>query len=164
MTNWWPVHIDSWSAISAELAILSTVITRPIHSFWATRDLALYQTHLTGLWKWFELEKLEPFAIAYVGQPAGTEQGRHVDHGPPHDPYNPKLALNLPVQGCEGTYTALWDHTHQTEQDRYYLTGPVLLSIKCPHSVVNPTDHYRHSISVRFKTDPWLLTDKYPYG
>jgi hypothetical protein len=177
--TWAPVRIDTWDQVSKELQVLPKMIVRKRPRFSPTVYLEDYRPYVPSLFEWFDRMNLRPKVIAYVEQSAHTDMGIHSDLTKPNpDNYDPELALNLPIQGCESAYTVIYRsltppslvssssstyHAYNfkdlIEIDRYSLTEPVLLRVKHPHGVKNPTDHDRHSISVRFCEDPWFLVD-----
>lgn len=169
--HWDWVHIEGWDQIGPELASLVEVIQAPNPVFWDTRDLEIYRPHIPSLFQWFDLKGLDPLRIAWVQIRPGQTQVVHRDIG-----YT--LALQLPVQGCEGVPTIIYEsqdpghrignHNHSyinynptgvREIDRYVLTKPLLFQSSTIHSVQNFTDHKRYALSVRFRTDPWWLLD-----
>ena len=106
---------------------------------------------------------------------------KNLDLYPHTDTQLRDLALNFPVQNCEGCYTALYKMTNGTQNlkvlpnglsyviysadvkfeeiTRFTLNGPVLFNTKVPHQVWNPTDKLRISARLRFTVDPWFLAE-----
>ena len=178
--TWTLVRINTWDQIFKELQVLPNIIVRKRPRFSPTVNLEDYQCHVPSLFEWFDQMNLRPKLIAYVEQPAHTNMSIHSDITKPNsDNFDPELALNLPIQGCEEAYTVIYRsptppslistssstyHAYNLQElveiDRYSLTEPVLFRIKHPHGVKNPSDCDRHSISVRFWEDPWFLVDK----
>jgi hypothetical protein len=87
------------------------------------------------------------------------------------------LALNIPLEHCEGSTTKFWkstaptiiEHTSNNYDYSYFdpkyceqisefkLNRPVLFDTDIPHNVVNPQPVWRRAISLRFAKDPWHL-------
>jgi len=123
---------------------------------------------------WFKEFKMIVDRVAVIIIKSNNIQMPHIDYGP-HS-----LAINFPLQHCENTWTRFFKNTGQVvekftpdtkvpylafvddnmqEETRYELTGPTLLNIKQPHSVLNRTEFNRSCISFRFKEDPWFLLE-----
>jgi len=170
--TWSYCDIPGWSGIREELALLPPKVVRPKTSFWRTSEIGLYEPHLPCLWAWFRDSGLEVRSVAWVHSLPNSRAQIHTDLGPSD------LALQLPVTGCEDTYTAIywalapavlklttpvgyyWQQEQVQERDRYWLRDrPILLNIKHPHQVVNTGRLHRQAISVRFAQDPWWLVD-----
>ena len=175
--TWSYCDIQGWGDIRRELSKLVDHVVRPPSPFWRTDRMEIYQPHLPLLWGWFDCVGLEPLHIAWVHSLPGSRGSVHTDLGP-HE-----LALQLPVKDCVDTYTAIyrsigkpwlkmtvptgyyWQAEDVEEIARYTLQDkPIIFNIKHPHSVVNPSKLHRQAISVRFRVDPWWLTDKYQHG
>lgn len=90
------------------------------------------------------------------------------------------LALNIPLENCEDSYTDIWkssvppeiryttnrvpynfiNKTKCTLIDRFTLTNPVLFRTDLPHSGNNSANNkFRRAVSIRFEEDPWELID-----
>lgn len=97
-----------------------------------------------------------------------------------HTDYRPlggQLALNIPLENCELSTTAMWhstfsppvQYTHNGQPYNYFdpktcskiaifnVNRPVLFRTDIPHSANNDSDKIRKSISIRFEKDPWHL-------
>lgn len=104
----------------------------------------------------------------------------HKSHVDPHvDTQNNNLAINFPIENCEGCWTSLYKiikgSTSQStlpngltyvsfsedaefeEISKFTLESPVIFNTKIPHQVWNPTDKTRVSASLRFHKDPWWM-------
>lgn len=133
--------------------------------------LGSVSSSLPTLWKWFSAVNAQPSRVCYINLKPGTSQQIHIDTGPM------ELALNMPVSGCLGSHTRVFENkgrvvtayttTNLTfskyidddpvEISRFVLDSPTLINIKMPHQVVNDTDHNRICLSFRFTPDPWHL-------
>lgn len=170
---WAPAVIKDWTNIHAELTQLPIATTNV--AFKPTDDLTVYRSLLPSLFAWFESIGVEAKCVASVEV---GPYGRHKLHIDRTEGFDPQLALNLPICGCDDAYTAIYHtskppqmvittHTRAyvydpaalTEVGRYVLLQPVWLGIKHPHRVINPGPLTRHSLSVRFACDPWHLLD-----
>jgi hypothetical protein len=68
----------------------------------------------------------------------------------------PKEYFSLP-DPAEGSYI-FYAKSELKEIDRYLLTTPALINTTVPHSIYNNTDKTRISVTFRFNSDPWHLT------
>jgi hypothetical protein len=59
-----------------------------------------------------------------------------------------------------GNTLTMYDKCEFDLHSKYSLEhSPVLFNTKKLHQVINPTDHWRFAISIRFQEDPWHLTN-----
>lgn len=90
------------------------------------------------------------------------------------------LAINFPIENCEGCWTSLYklkkgsicnsilpnnvtyisftEDAEFEEISKFTLESPVIFNTKIPHQVWNPTGKTRISASLRFVKDPWWMT------
>lgn len=129
---------------------------------------------LPTLSKWFNEHNIVISSIAVLIIRSNTIQVPHIDT------LTTSLAINFPLQHCKDTWTRFFKNTgtvvkkftpytnvpyleyvddNMQEETRYELTGPTLINIKEPHSVINKTNFDRSCISFRFKEDPWCLLE-----
>lgn len=138
---------------------------------------SLVLNSLPTLNKWFSEHNMVVDRTAVLIIRSNDIQIPHIDQGAQ------SLAINFPLQHCNNTWTRFFKNTgilvqkftpytnlpyleyvddNMQEETRYELTGPTLINIKQPHSVINKTNFDRSCISFRFKEDPWfLLEDQY---
>ena len=137
-------------------------------------DNTIVLTALPTLNKWFTDCNMIVDRIAVLIIKSNNIQMPHVDLG------IQSLAINFPLQHCNDTWTRFFKNTgtlvkkftpdtkvpylayiddNMQEDTRYELTGPTLINIKKPHSVINRTNFNRSCISFRFKKDPWFLLE-----
>jgi hypothetical protein len=161
------------------------------HGFWMLPNILFqvipgFKAAIEKFGKW---ENLEQIALI-VNHP-----NRTLEEFPIHqDLANlAPLALNLPVYNCDDTniYTGFYkpireldksEITHGSttdaklyavypehlmkEVDRYYLTKPVIMNTLYPHTVVNPTNHLRLGLTIRWVDDcleEWLKNNGYQF-
>jgi hypothetical protein len=120
-----------------------------------------------------------------VVHPGAGEKDAHVDKNvePPitHGDSKGCLSMNFGIQNCTETpvifyeyisgpkdYVPLPDPSEGSyifyakstlkEIDRYILNTPVIMNNTVPHAIYNSTDNIRISVSFRFSSDPWNLT------
>jgi hypothetical protein len=124
--------------------------------------------------KWTEENNLKlKVAAIIISKPGKMVLDPHVDTQPR------SLAINFPVQNCEGCWTSLYklsegqevtktlpngrtyiafsENAKFEEIARFTLDTPVIFNTKVPHKVWNPTNNIRVSASLRFDPDPWWL-------
>lgn len=122
---------------------------------------------------WFKSNNLKPRVVAIIIIPPGAGPG-----GAHTDTQKNDLALNFGIENNEETFTAFyeiqsgtvirktlengitWDNFENVvlkEVKRINLKNPTIINTKIPHSVHNPTDKNRISVSFRFVEDPWKL-------
>lgn len=99
----------------------------------------------------------------------------------PHiDSQENSLALNLPIENCENSYTVFYNLNETSkiltlkkpngvlykkiisakplsEAERYTLDCPTIINTQAPHKVVYQGSGVRRCMSIRFKKDPWHL-------
>jgi hypothetical protein len=131
------------------------------------------------------LTKLKKVCYIIV-HPGSGEKDAHVDRNiePPASfgtDTNGCLSLNFGIQNCTETpvifyeyltgpkdYVPLPDPSEGSyifyarstlkEIDRYILDAPIIMNNTVPHAIYNNIDKIRISVSFRFSTDPWNLT------
>lgn len=130
--------------------------------------------------KWVDEKNLEIRLVIGIKVYAHNEQEATQKPHTDLDEVGSEYALNVPVENCEGTYTAQFDivngkqYTAYLEDEektkymvysddielkevtRFYLTKATWFNTLVPHQVVNPTDKTRLSLSIRFKKNPSL--------
>ena len=116
--------------------------------------------------------------VLYGIMPGRVQPENEVPHT---DALDQQLALNFAIQNCEGTYTGMYEvikgeqtytalpngvHYYKYDDDaefneigRFDLSKPTIFNTHVPHRVVNPQQAPRISASLRFKKDPWHLTN-----
>jgi hypothetical protein len=118
-----------------------------------------------------------------IQTPPDSKGDIHIDYIFPNIDNNngfPKLALNIPFDNCEQSFTKFWESSSTpverfTDDNRPYykfdknkcklitefkLITPVLFRTNVPHSVDNIGLKIRRAISLRFDHDPWDLFNK----
>lgn len=137
-------------------------------------DVGKIRSSMPILWQWFDMVNTYPTRICYINVPANSSQQIHIDIGPRD------LGLNIPIAGCLGAYTRMFQNNGQLvtsytkktnlpfnryidenpiELSRFVLGSPTLINIKVPHQVVNDSNTDRICLSFRFDPDPWHLID-----
>jgi hypothetical protein len=166
------LNIPSIEHINAEIKLYDQN-REPTVGF-AHVDNTLVLNELPILNKWFNEHNMIIERIAVITIKSNSIQSPHVDQG------TQSLAINFPLQHCNDTWTRFFKNTgtvvkkvtpdtkipylayidnNMQEDTRYELTGPTLINIKKPHSVMNKTNFDRSCISFRFKEDPWFLLE-----
>lgn len=166
-----PIKINNYAAVNAEMLEYDRVLG-DLQKF-SKLDVPQVAKHLPILFEWFNNQELEVSKAFHISIKSGVAQAVHIDT------ISTYLAINLPVRGCDDSYTAFYknkgtivtEHTPHTnlpyeryiddnleEIGRYILNSPTILNVKIPHSVVNHGKDSRVCFSFRFKTDPWHLT------
>ena len=136
------------------------------------QHLTIDRTHFLGL-------ALEYTVLIQVPPMGGMQdQGIHTDIV--YHKRSP-LALNIPLENCEGSITKFWKtdlpinvrytvnnvpYSYCNAEDcekisEINFTQPFIFDSKIPHSVSNPQNVWRRAISLRFLDDPSCLIEKY---
>jgi hypothetical protein len=130
--------MPNWPEIRSELSRIPELIpgnTGVTFQFTAWR---MYKRHLPLLWEWFDSVDVHPFHVARTYIAPGDYLSTHSDLGP----YD--LSLNVPLAGCEGVYTRLY----QVPED----SGKVLEADGGPKAKANSAMTPYHS-SVRWNVE-----------
>jgi len=166
------LNIPSIEQINEEIKVYDQTRESTIGFSHVNNNLVL--NALPTLTQWFNEHSMIVERIAVLTIKSNSIQVPHVDQG------TQSLAINFPLQHCNDTWTRFFKNTgtvvkkftpdtkipylayidnNMQEDTRYELTGPTLINIKKPHSVMNKTNFDRSCISFRFKEDPWFLLE-----
>jgi hypothetical protein len=166
------LNIPNVEQINEEIKVYDQTRESTVGFSHVNNDLVL--NALPTLTKWFNEHNMIIDRIAVLVIKSNSIQVPHVDQG------TQSLAINFPLQHCADTWTRFFKNTgivvkkftldtkvpylahidsNRQEDARYELTGPTLINIKKPHSVMNNTNFDRSCISFRFKEDPWFLLE-----
>lgn len=170
------INIPKFDEIQQQLILLLPKVFKEIKTSAYLAESNVVLSACPALKEFFEKNSLV-WDIARFFMTAPNDQlPIHVDG----DKQYPKfLALNLPIVGCENSTMNWWEHASYAETlntGRYYgattdmydsnglppthtcsLTTPALVQINVPHNAINPQEHERVILSIRFKPEPTEL-------
>lgn len=182
-TNFWSTSLDCPNYATIQNEIKSWL--NPQLEYFKQRKI--YFEHLDhnallvsspSLIQWLRFLSTGPVRVIALILSEPNTQG-HIHTDTQHN----DLALNLSIQ-THGTYTNMYsiqegvpytvtmptgntltryDKCVFDTHSRYELeNNPIIFNTKKLHQVINPTDQWRFAISIRFREDPWHITNDHP--
>jgi hypothetical protein len=134
---------------------------------------------MPSVFTWFDKHKIEIATIFVISHLPGQLQEKHIDNATCNLAINllltpeskkgitkffelkdPNIIPEMSLTENTNLPYAKYKDSNLIYVTYYTMESPILLNTNKIHSVMNITRHHRSVVSVRFKEDPWFLTEE----